>query len=702
MAAEGINLATAWVEIVPSTKGLGASLSQQLVGPVGAAGNAAGASMSKGLSGAKGMLGTLIGSVGKFTLGAAVGGAAAVAMGKGIQSALDGATTAAKDYGSQVVLIQRLTGASAKESSTWAAILSRYGVEGRAASVVIKSLSAEIAGGGKNLAQFGIATKTVSGENRSSTAVISDLAEAYKNADDKTAILAVGSKALGRGFSALLPVLAGGKQAIEDLAAAAEANGLIFSNADIQAVKDYSKALKDNEDSVKGTTVQVGLATLPWETFKTKTIGGLLSNLHKVSPEMTQFGVNAAQAAAPLATFGGEVLLGVAALKFLGITAAGAGAAVGGAALVIAPLVVGLGILTVAYNKAAPAAYDYAKAVREGREAAPTDWESFVSPISSVAYTWDMARDAAARFNDTGERTAQTVGYLRDPMFGLMFEAARLTGATNNAADATGDMADASEDAAAAAAALTAEWKAQTLAMSNGRNDHEQALENIIAVDDAEQALATARKTHDPAVIALAEMKLTDARNFGAQTADGLTRAEARAAVKRGELTKAAATEMLKNGELTGSIGMYIAKLLKIPKSAYTTIGVTVNGVSKLQNLIDTIHAAGIKTYGAGTVRFEANHAAGGYFSTPHVANIAENRPEYVIDPLNANGPALISAAARDAGMVASGGGGFTWTGSLYVDGRAELGALYAIARDAVAQGMSDAARSSRSLAFGG
>jgi len=646
MPGTGATLATAWVEILPSTKGLGASLSQQLVGPVGAAGNAAGASMSKGLSGAKGMLGNLIGSVGKFTLGAAAAGAASVAAGKGIQSALDGATTAAQDYGSQVVLIQRLTGATAAESSTWAAVLGRFNVEGRATALVIKSLSTEIANQGTNLKTVGVATQNADGTNRTSMAVLGDLAEAYKNAKDKTDILAVGSKALGRGFTALLPVLANGKKGIEDLAKAAQSNGLIFSNADIQAVKDYNAALKDNEDSVKGTTVQVGLATLPWETFKTRTIGGLLKNLHEVSPEMTTFGVNAAQTAAPLATFGGEALMAVAALKFLGlgetvvgVATMGLAAKFGALALSMAPVIGAAAVFAATFLRTDPiTAYQQAVYGLEG------GMKDLQNRVDTGATTWTDAKKAL----DDGAWSQLT----------LAQKTSIAAAATDEATTSTDNLTGSESDAALATSDLTAQWKAQVQTLSDGRNDHEQALSNIIAIDDAEQALATARKTKDPFKIAQAEMLLDDARKFGLQTVSGLTKAEARAAVKRGELTKAAATEMLKTGELTGSVGTYIAKILHIPKKAYTTVTVNVNDSqyhSWLASFASVSRSLNLHVYGSGVPK--KGKATGGIVSEPGLYPLAEKRTEWVIDPLNANGPALIASAAQAAGMVAGSGG---------------------------------------------
>jgi len=254
--------------------------------------------------GAKKALGEITGGLSATTKASAAMAGAMMAGGVLVGKAMGAATKATADYGSQVVQIQRMTGASAEESSKWAAILGRYGVEGSKAALVVKSLTVAIADQSTGLKSLGIATQKADGSNRSSSEVLADLAEHYKNAKDKTEILAVASKTLGRGFSSLLPVLAGGRQAIDDLGAAAERNGLILSSADLQAIKAYNGALKDNQDAMKGATVQVGLATLPWETWKTKALGGTLAELHKVNPELVKYGGAMADIGADVAKAG--------------------------------------------------------------------------------------------------------------------------------------------------------------------------------------------------------------------------------------------------------------------------------------------------------------------------------------------------------------------------------------------------------------
>ena len=635
--AGGTELATAYVTILPSTRGLGASLIQDLAGPVGAAGKAAGASITNGLSAVPGSLGGLFKSVSKFTVGLGGASIAALAAGKAIGSALDGATSAASDYGQQVVLIQRLTGASAKESSTWAAILGRFGVEGRAASLVVKSLSTEIANQGKNLNAVGVATQNADGSNRTTTAVLGDLAEAYKNATDKTDILAAGSKALGRGFTALLPVLANGKQGIEDLAAEAQKDGLIFSQSDIQAVIDYNKALKDNEDSTKGLAVQAGLATLPVETFKNQAIGALLEKLHETNPELVKLGVGIGEIASPLLTAAGYV---------------------GGAAVAIKLLGIGAGVAGVF-------AYALAAAIGAAGGAA-VGFALYKIPAVQQALKGlsDATEDATGKFSDQKNAFLNFIPIIGPIISGanklgnLWGSGALTAGSMGDAVAAAGgdlsDMTGAASDTAAAIEDATAAWQAETLAMSDGRNANEAALANVAAVRTAEDELTAAIKQygkHSPEA-ALATMKLHDAQKLAAQTADDMTYAQARAAVKNGTLTKTMVEAKLKSGELTGKIGLYIAKLLHIPKSKTTQVIAEIHD-SALNGFLGKLAKIGIgKGLGFTVTGKVKAHMAGAFVPSPEVALIGE-QPEYVINPRQPSSASLITSAARDAGMIA-------------------------------------------------
>ena len=71
---------------------------------------------------------------------------------------------------------------------------------------------------------------------------------------------------LGRNWQTLLPVLAGGKAAIDAISASAQKNGLILGQADVDSVAKYNAAMADAKEASKGFVVQVGLLALPIKT----------------------------------------------------------------------------------------------------------------------------------------------------------------------------------------------------------------------------------------------------------------------------------------------------------------------------------------------------------------------------------------------------------------------------------------------------
>jgi hypothetical protein len=247
-------------------------------------------------------------SLGSFgQIGAA--GAAITAVGVAGAAALNNAAEAAAAYGEKVVDVQRLTGASAEESSKWAAVLDRYGVSGTAAGKVIKTLDVAISGNSAALAEMGVAAKNADGSNRDSMSVMADVAQYYSTAEDKTQAVALASKVLGKGYMDLLPILANGKDGIDSVAESAKANGLILSQDGVDAAKKYGKAGKDLEEAQKGLNVQIGLAVLPIKTFITDGLAKAFEWFNKLPGPVKSFGTALAIGATALALIGGPILM---------------------------------------------------------------------------------------------------------------------------------------------------------------------------------------------------------------------------------------------------------------------------------------------------------------------------------------------------------------------------------------------------------
>jgi hypothetical protein len=545
---------------------------------------------------AKDATGPAFSSAQKAAAGVGVGMMAAGAV---IIGALDAATNAAVAYGQEVVDVQRLTGLGAEESSKWAAILDRYGVSGKSAGMVIKTLSTQIVAHNKALNAAGIATQDSTGANRSATAVLADLAQYYSTATDKTAATALAAKVLGRGYMSLLPILANGAAGIDDVAESAKRAGLILGQDSIDAVKRYSKALKDNEEASKGFEVQVGLMVLPIKTQLIKVIGDVLGWFQQLDPGMKQFIVTGAELSAGVLILGGLLLTlalaqaavatgaGVLATSFAGtaIGAVAAAFAVGGLSAAMETLSVAIATSPAGWIAAAAgvglltgAIIDQIPVIKEWQQRAGEGWAN----LKSYASYQQDANNAMGASADVQAEMAKmydaNTGALTD--YGRQVKAQE--DAQGKAAAATTVAANAQNGLTTAVDGTTHAWQAETLVMSVGRSAREAALANVLAVKDAQDALTAARKKGDPTAIALATMKLDDAQKLATQTADDMTKKQIIAAVKAHAMTIAQGDEALAAKGLTEHLKMVNGQL-KLIKDKHATVTIDVkNGIGAI------------------------------------------------------------------------------------------------------------------------
>jgi hypothetical protein len=170
---------------------------------------------------------------------------------------------------------------------------------------------------------MGIVTRDANGHARSQAEVLREVAEYYSDAGNKTEALANVTKTLGKGYQSLLPILAGGADGIDKVTAAAAKNGMILDESAIKGIKEYGKVLKDNEQAMKGFEVQMGLLTLPVETFKAQTLGGLIGKLNELSPGWKNAIGGGAMFAEVIGYLGSVVALAVPTLAALGFKLTG-------------------------------------------------------------------------------------------------------------------------------------------------------------------------------------------------------------------------------------------------------------------------------------------------------------------------------------------------------------------------------------------
>lgn len=301
-----------------------------------------------------------MGAFGK--IGAA--GAGITAMGAGAAVALNKAGDAAVAYLGDIKNIQRMTGGTAEESSKWAAILSRLGVDGAGAGKVIKTITTNMTGaekgaeksaaavakyndkmikyqamlhgaspkqrahiqqlkdvalqtlntglaaakGSSALFDQGIAVKDSTGNFRSYNDILTDAAEKFKSMKDPVERNAFAQKLFGKQWQSMIPILSGGKDKIAALTDEARKNGMIMGEDAVDAGAKYKAMLKANEQAQKGLTIQLGLAVLPIKTFVEGGLAKMFGWLQQ-HPTIRTFAIAIALGGTALALIVGPILM---------------------------------------------------------------------------------------------------------------------------------------------------------------------------------------------------------------------------------------------------------------------------------------------------------------------------------------------------------------------------------------------------------
>ena len=120
---------------------------------------------------------------------------------------------------------------------------------------------------------------------------------------------------------------------------------------------------------------------------------------------------------------------------------------------------------------------------------------------------------------------------------------------------------------------------------------------------------------------------------------EGMSVKQVMAAVKSGTLSEAQGIQALSFLESrdaamanTGKIDALSASMGKVPRSVESNVTVAIRGASALRDLLDRLELARQLRHIEVQVGVPAGHAEGGYFATPHIAQIGERGGEWVLN----------------------------------------------------------------------
>lgn len=252
-------IATAYVSIVPTTVGMKAALTSQVVGPASAAGTTAGAGMGKGISG--GML-----PVVRKAAAAIAGVLAAVGVAKFAAASIE----TFKNAAGEVVKLQRVAGGTAEEMSRFRFAAKASGVEvgvftkgltlfGRNLTTATQSGDATA----KMIQQLGFDFRDANGHILPMSELLPKVADRFASMPNGAEKTALAMKLFGRAGADLIPFLNKGSKGLAELAKQSDKFGQTLNQ---KMVEDFLAARKNTRDwnlALEGLKIQIGAKLLP-------------------------------------------------------------------------------------------------------------------------------------------------------------------------------------------------------------------------------------------------------------------------------------------------------------------------------------------------------------------------------------------------------------------------------------------------------
>lgn len=260
--------------------------------------------------------GSQISGVGRQMLGA----------GASLLTPLLGASVVFSQMGDELDKLSTRTGFTVEQLSglKHAAGLSDASMEDLEAG--LRGMEKSITKGGKAFQALGIDLDQL--RKQSPAEQFGSIADAIAAVRDPTQRAALAMQVLGKGGTALLPMLAGGRKGLNEMAAEAERLGLIMTTAESKSAAAYNDALGTLWEQLKMTAAVIGSAVAP-----------LLTDLLKRSQPIIAATITWVRANRPLLA---NLFAIAAAVAGLGATLIGGGVALQGLAWSITPALKGL------------------------------------------------------------------------------------------------------------------------------------------------------------------------------------------------------------------------------------------------------------------------------------------------------------------------------------------------------------------------
>lgn len=275
MVSDKINLANAYVTLIPTAQGAQSAISNAIVPAAGAAGMQGGQTLGQQLSGALRKFGPIIGGI-----------AAAWGIGKYLKSSVD----AFVDLNGQVNSLRRITGGSVETVSGLAGAMRLSGMDTEKATGSLTIFSKKLGGASgdaKKMAAMndllGTSFLNADGSMRDMSEILPEVANKFKSMPDGIEKTSLATQLFGRSGTEMLPFLNKGADGIEELTGKAKSLGLVLDDGAKDKWAAYRAAVRTSKATFDGLKVTIGGAVLPVFTslasFGTDVLGPAIASV---------------------------------------------------------------------------------------------------------------------------------------------------------------------------------------------------------------------------------------------------------------------------------------------------------------------------------------------------------------------------------------------------------------------------------------
>lgn len=177
-----------------------------------------------------------------------------------------------KQYVGEAKQVQRISGASAEDSSRWAAVLRKLNIDVDTGAKSLVLLAKNIATHGDKLRADGIEIAKNKTGHTDLLGTVLNVADAYNKETDAAQKIKIATDAFGKSGANLIPLLAKGRDGLQEFYEEAEKHHLIFSQKDFDDAKAMALASKNLKESWQGLEIQLGRRVVPVVTAVTTAV----------------------------------------------------------------------------------------------------------------------------------------------------------------------------------------------------------------------------------------------------------------------------------------------------------------------------------------------------------------------------------------------------------------------------------------------